>query len=298
MPRPHSKSRHRIVRALLVVLATVALGAAAVLLLVWWGHERVVWQPPRGPHPEPATGAGVRRVDYRAADGQPLFGFLVTPVAGDAAGGVLLAFHGNAELAADGIPWAREVARRTGWAVLLAESRGYGGLAGRPGYEGSRRDAAAAYGWLRDAQGVGPGRIALFGYSLGSAVAAQLAAELGDAERPAALVLQAPFTSTHDMARAIAPRWVALAWPWLGRVPFDTRRRVAATDAPVWVVHGDADGVVPVRMGREVHAAARRPGGLLIVRGAGHVDVAVAGGARYWAFLDRALTPPAAPPPS
>jgi hypothetical protein len=79
-------------------------------------------------------------------------------------------------------------------------------------------------------------------------------------------------------------------------VPFDTRGRVAATDAPVWVVHGDADGVVPVRMGREVHAAARHPGGLLVVRGAGHVDVAGVGGARYWDFLARALSPPAAPP--
>ena len=276
---------------LLVLLAALTLGAAAILLLAWWGHERIVWQPPRGPYPEPAPGVGVRRVDYAAADGQPLFGHLVSPPDAETPRDVLLVFHGNAELAADEIPWARELARRTGWSVLLAEPRGYAGLPGRPTHEGSRRDAMAAYRWLRDTLALPPQRIGVFGYSVGSAVAAELAAALDDAERPAALVLQAPFTSTHDMARRIAPRWVAAAWPWIGRVPFDTRRRVAETDVPTWVVHGAADRVVPVQMAREVHAAARRPAGLLVIAGADHVDLPLVGGARYWAFLSEALAP-------
>ena len=275
-------------RPLLVLLAAVALGAATLLLLVWWGHERVVWQPPRGPFAEPGAGARVRRVDYAAAGGQPLFGYLVAPPRGTPRG-VLLVFHGNAEVAAGGVPWAREVARRTGWALLLAEYRGYGGLPGRPAYAGSGLDAVAAYRWLRDAHGVPPEQIGLFGYSLGSAVAAELAAALGGAERPAVLVLQARFTSTHAVARAIARRWVSAAWPLIGRVPFDTRRRVAEVDVPVWVVHGEADRVIPAGMGRAVYAAARRPGGLLVVPGASHVDLAAVGGARYWAFLEEAL---------
>jgi fermentation-respiration switch protein FrsA (DUF1100 family) len=210
---------------------------------------------------------------------------------------VLLVFHGNAELAADEVPWAREVARRTGWAVLLTEYRGYGDLPGRPSYEGSRRDAMAAYRWLRDSLGVASGRIGLFGYSLGSAVAAELAAALGDAEHPAVLVLQAPFTSTHDMARAIAPRWISVAWPWIGRVPFDTRRRVAATDVPVWVVHGAADRVVPAHMGREVHAAGPTAGGSADRRRRGPRRPAVRGRRALLAFLAEALTPRGASPP-
>jgi hypothetical protein len=291
-------------RALLAFVLALAIGAAAVILLAWWGHERLVWQPPRGPHTDPGSAAGVRRVDYRAADGQPLFGYLVTPTpprpaphdAPDGApNAVLLAFHGNAELAVDEVPWARELARRTGWAVLLAEYRGYAGLPGRSRYEGSRQDAAAAYRWLRDTLGVPPRRVGLFGFSLGSAVAAELAAALGDAERPAVLVLQSPLSSTHEMARAVAPGLVGAVWPWIGRVPFDTRRRVAETDAPVWVVHGDADRVIPTRMGQQVHAAARRAGRLLLVRGAGHNDVPLVGGARYWSFLADALARAAGP---
>jgi alpha/beta superfamily hydrolase len=151
------------------------------------------------------------------------------------------------------------VARRTGWSLLLAEYRGYAGLPGRSSHAGAARDAMAAYRWLRDVHGVPAAQVALFGYSLGSAVAAELAAALGTAERPAVLVLQAPFTATHDLVREIAPRWLAATWPLIGRVPFDTRERVAGLDVPVWVVHGTADRVIPPRMGPAVHAAARRP---------------------------------------
>jgi pimeloyl-ACP methyl ester carboxylesterase len=75
----------------------------------------------------------------------------------------------------------------------------------------------------------------------------------------------------------------------VARVHFDTHARVAALDAPVWVAHGLVDLIVPARMGIAVHAAARRPGELLLLERAGHNDVVEAGGARYWAWLARAL---------
>lgn len=180
-----------------------------------------------------------------------------------------------------------EVAERTGRAVLLAEYRGYAGLPGAPSYTGSRLDARAAHRALRETLRLAPERIALSGYSLGTAVAVELAEEV-----PApVLLLHAPFTSVRDMARTIAPRWLTVAWPWIARVHFDTRARVAALDAAVWVAHGDADRVIPTRMGREVHAAARRPGGLLIVTGADHMDIESRGGDRYWQFVADALGP-------
>jgi fermentation-respiration switch protein FrsA (DUF1100 family) len=225
-----------------------------------------------------------------ADDGQPLLGYLVTPPA--PAGSetadprrVLVAFHGNAEVAAHAVSWAREVARRTGWTVLLAEYRGYAGLPGAPTYDGARLDARAAYRWAREALGVPAEDIALFGVSLGSAVASELAEEV----HPRVLVLQSPFTSARDMARAIGWWPVALAWPLIGRIGFDTRARVAAVDAPVWVMHGGRDAVIPTWMGRAVHAAARRRGELLVLPHAGHNDVELTGGDRYWRFLEAAL---------
>lgn len=266
-------------RPLLFFLTLLAAGYVVVIVLAWMSQERIVWQPPRvaGP-PTEAT-----RLSYSAQDGQALHAYLV----GDPrrAAGLLIAFHGNAELAAWNVAWAEEVERHTGWAVLLPEYRGYGGSAGTPNYAGSGRDARATLRTAREQLDGNISRIAYFGHSLGSAVAAELAAE----HPPAALILLAPFTSARDMARAMRGLPLGALWGMIGRVHFDTRARVAALDAPVFVAHGERDTVVPVRMGREVYAAARVKGDLLLVPHAGHNDVPDVAGGAYWAWLTGAL---------
>lgn len=229
----------------------------------------------------PATSA--RRLEYAAEDGQPLYAYVVGDVARSR--GMLVAFHGNAELAAWGVPWAEDVVRRTGWAVLLPEYRGYGGLAGSPDYAGSQRDARAALRLARETLGTDSSRLAYYGHSLGSGVATELAAE----HPPTALLLLAPFTSARDVASAMRGLPLAALWSVIGRVNFDTREKVSALDVPVSVAHGDRDRVVPVWMGRAVHAAARVRGALLIVPGAGHNDVATIGKRAYWSWLSGAL---------
>jgi fermentation-respiration switch protein FrsA (DUF1100 family) len=266
----------RLALSVLIVVAGVYL---VVLLGAWRLQERIVWQPPRlAQYPD----AGVRRLDYASDDGQPLFAYLV----GDPsrARGLLIAYHGNADLAAWVVPWADEVEQLTGWAVLVPEYRGYGGLEGSPDYLSSQRDARATYKLAREQLGVDASRIALHGHSLGSAIAAELAAE----HAPAVLILEAPFTSARDMARGMLTPVTPL-WSVIARVHFDTRATVAKLDVPTWVVHGERDGVVPVGMGRAVHAAARAPGELLLVRGAGHNDVRDTAGDVYWSWLRRAL---------
>ena len=263
---------------------TVALAATlALIALAWWAQERIVFQPSGPPFPEVR---GARRAEYRADDGQPLFALVVGEDSAARARGAVLAFHGNADLAVWQVPWAEEVARRTGCVVVLAEYRGYGGLPGPPTAAGVRRDALAALGFVRDELRPPVGRIVLYGHSLGSAVAAELA----PAAQPAALVLVSPFTSARAMARVVAARPVELAWSLISRIPYDTEARVRELDAPVWVAHGERDFIIPVRMGRAVYAAARRKGELLIIPRAGHNDVVEAGGEEYWGWLERALT--------
>ena len=138
-----------------------------------------------------------------------------------------------------------------------------------------------------------PARIVLFGHSLGSAIATELANELERDGSVASLVLQSPLTSARDMAaRALVP---PLPWLWrvIARVHYDTRRIVASLDAPVFVAHGTSDLIVPHRMGRQVFHAARHPGQLLLVEGAGHNDVPDVGGERYWRWLVDAVRVPA-----
>jgi uncharacterized protein len=284
-------SRRGVLQPFVKVLLSIAvvLGAAYVLLLalLWVQQERVVFQPPRTPILAPVSGPGdvaLRQVSYRASDDTPLFAYVV----GDPAtsGHVMLAFHGNADLARWVVPWAIEVVRATGVAVLLPEYRGYDGIRGQPTYAGVMLDAIAALQFARDSLGMGPEQLAYFGHSLGSAVATELAAHTS----PQVLILQSPFTSARAMAQRMLVPGLALFWRAISRVHYDTRNVVASLSLPLWVVHGDRDVVIPVRMGREVFEAARVKGELLIVPGAGHNDVAERGGAEYWSWLRRALS--------
>lgn len=273
------------VSRMLLNLAVAALVAFALfVLLVWWGQERMVFQPPAGfADPTP----GVRRITFAGDDETPLFAYLVGDTAAarrDA--GLVIHFHGNAEIAAWSIPWAEELARRSGTAVLLAEYRGYAGIPGRPTYVASAADARALWRMAQSRLGATSGRTTVHGFSLGTAVATELAAVV----KPRRLVLEAPFSSARAMARRMGPLIGGPLWPLIARVRFDTRAAVAALDAPVWVAHGEDDSVVPVAMGQEVFAAANQRGELLLVPGAGHNDLRA--DATYWTWLTRAVGAP------
>ncbi len=272
-------------RSIALLLVYIAIAAAIVAIVIaaflWHGQERIVFQPPGPPHPE---ARGVRRIDMHAEDGQPLFAYLIGE---PASSGIVLVFHGNADLAAWQIPWATELARRSGRAVLVTEFRGYAGLPGTPTYAGSRLDARASYAVARDTLGVPPAKIALYGHSLGSAIAAELATEVD----PEVLVLVAPMTSVRDMAHRVSPTAIVLFWTGLARVHYATETIVRSLDAPVWVAHGSRDDVIPVAMGQRVFEAAKRKGELLLVDGAGHNDLIDHAGERYWRWLIAALGP-------
>src|SRR4029079_1824850 len=115
-----------------LIIAAVLVPA---LLLLWRLQERILFQPPRLAEAAPEAG----RVTYDALDGQRLMGFMVGDP--ESAPGVLLCFHGNADLAAWQLDWARLVQRHTGFAVLLAEYRGYMSLGGNPTYATTKLDA-------------------------------------------------------------------------------------------------------------------------------------------------------------
>jgi pimeloyl-ACP methyl ester carboxylesterase len=263
--------------ALLVLLTLVA----GLLLLLWWGQERILFQPPILYNADERA----ERIEYRAVDGQQLAGYVV----GDpkTSVGLLLCFHGNADLAVWQLDWARSVLERTGHAVFLAEYRGYMSLGGSPTYATTKLDADAAYDHARKVLGVDSSRLAYYGHSLGSAVAAELA----ERHPPRALLLQSPFSSARAMARLIVSAPVVMAWKTVSRIHFDTRQLVSKLEVPVSVAHGSRDRVVPLKLGLEVYEAARRKGELLVIEGAGHNDVAEVAGDTYWTWVQQALDP-------
>ncbi|HEY6459474.1 MAG TPA: alpha/beta hydrolase, partial [Polyangiaceae bacterium] len=139
----------------------------------------------------------------------------------------------------------------------------------KPGEAGLYADADGA---LDEAarRGVANDRIALWGTSLGAAVAAEMARR----GRGAALVLVSPFTSLPDVAARTA-WWLPVSWLLPDR--YDTLSKAGAIHVPTTVVHGDRDEVVPFFMGE---ALARAIPGASFVRvpGATHNDVYDVGG--------------------
>ena len=267
------------------VVAGLALLYVGLLVMLWRNQERIVFQPPARVAPSEVA---AKRVAYRARDGVELFAYVVgdcTP-----ASTVVLAFHGNADIARWFVPWAAAVHEETDACVVLPEYRGYDGITTAPSYASSALDARAALELVRDSMHVSSDRIVYFGHSLGTAVAA----ELTSVATPRALVLQAPFSTARAMAARMFLPGLTTFWRVISRVHFDTIARVRALGAPVWVAHGDRDLIIPVRMGHEVYEAAAHRGDLLIVHGAGHNDVPDVGGPSYWSWLRRAIESPQA----
>ena len=270
-----------------MTFVTFALAVAVVWVLIttlwlWRNQERVVFQPPAVVVNAPAP---ARRIEFRASDGHALFGYVLD---GDSERprAVVIAFHGNADLSAWTVPWGQELAQRAGVTVFIPEYRGYGGIPGSPTYESAASDARGALEYARTV--LRAERIVLFGHSLGSAIASELALTMRP-ELPASLVLQSPFTSARDMATRMLMPTIPWLWRKISRVHYNTTSAVTLLECPVWVSHGSRDLNIPVRMGREVFAAARHPGELLVVEGAGHNDVADVGAERYWTWLAEAV---------
>ncbi len=171
-----------------------------------------------------------------------------------------------------------------GFGVLLVSWRGYGGNPGSPTEQGLYHDARAALSFLADA-GVPSSRVVLYGESLGSGPAVQLATE-----RPvAAVVLEAPFTSVAEVAQR---HYWFLPARHLVLDRFDSLSKITRIGAPLLIVHGEKDRVVPVEMGRALLAAAREPKDAVFVPDAGHNDLYDHGVAdAVIAFVERTVGP-------
>lgn len=265
----------------MLVAIFTSLVVATILAFFWIAQERVVFQPPR--HFELPREPDARRIDYRATDGQRLAGYLIGM--SPHPDGLLVCFHGNADLSLWQCEWAEQVSSRTRHAVFLAEYRGYLGLGGQPSYETTTLDADAAFAVALEATGISAELISLFGHSLGSAVAAELAAR----QRVRRLLLQSPFTSAKAIARLVIGRPLLALWNRVSRVHFDTELLVAALDVPIFVIHGASDRVVPLWMGSAVYHAARRKGSFIVIPDAGHNDLPELGGEDYWSWISSAL---------
>ncbi|HEX3545320.1 MAG TPA: alpha/beta hydrolase [Mycobacterium sp.] len=229
-----------------------------MLSRIWGVQRRLIYFPSPGPVPSAtAVLPNGRDVELQAGDGIRL-GAWYFPGRGCA----VLVCNGNAGNRSMRAGLAVGL-NRAGFSALLFDYRGYGGNPGVPSEDGLAADARAARAWLAGRPEID--RIAYFGESLGAAVAVGLAME----QPPAALVLRSPFTSLPDVA--------AVHYPWLpvGRLLLDrypSIDRIASVHAPLLVIAGDRDDIVPLSLSRRLYDAAAEPKQFMLVPGAGHND--------------------------
>ncbi len=186
--------------------------------------------------------------------------------------GHLLLCHGNAGNVGDRVLYAA-LLTAAGFDVLLFDYRGYGHSTGRPSEDGTYRDARAALACLLDQPNVDPARVFYLGESLGGAVAVDLALE----RPPAGLVLLSAFTSVRELGRLHYPFLPASLIP----DAYPTVRRIHDLRAPLLVLHGDRDDIVPLSQGRELFEAAPEPKNMHVFHGVGHNDLLQLAGAEF-----------------
>jgi len=264
-------SRRALSSALFVVFRLgLVLGALGALLLLF--ETRFIYFPSRAHEVTPkALGLAFEDVTLTADDGVRLHAWYL-PVANPR--WTVLVSHGNGGNVSHRLDRALLLQARLGASVLLYDYRGYGRSEGSPDEAGTYRDARAAYQWLVEHKKARLGQLVLFGESLGSAVALDLALS----KPAAALVLESPFTSVPDMARTTI--FLPLA-PFV-RTRYDNLAKVVRLRMPLLVLHGDHDGVVPFALGRRLFEAAPEPKRFYAIPGADHNDTYLVGGEAYW----------------
>lgn len=244
--------------------------ALALLALIWLGQRRLMYFPFATVPPPASVGlADVEQVTFTTQDEVQLHGWFVRATQSPASA-TMLVCNGNAGNRAYRAELAHAF-RAHGVAMLLFDYRGYGGNAGSPDERGLALDARAARQYLLSRPDVDASRLVYFGESLGAAVVVDLAAE----HPPAALVLRSPFTSMVDVGRYHYP---ILPVRLLLRDRYAAVDRIAQVHAPLLVIAGDTDSIVPLEQSRRVHDAARSPKAFVVIEGADHNDAALTAG--------------------
>lgn len=250
------------------ILLTIAIAYLALLVFAYFAQRKFTYFP-NPEHITPAE-AGLEvfsEVALPTPDGERLVAWYAPAPSGAP---TILYFHGNGGgLANRALRFGRY--QNAGFGIFILSYRGYSGSTGNPSEKHNIADARLAYDHLLKL-GIKPTDLFLYGESLGTGIAVQTAA----AVPVAGVVLDAPYTSIIEVG---AKTFFYLPLNLLMADRYETKNYIASINAPLLIIHGMRDPVIPVDMGRRLYALAREPKRIVEFPEGRHIDLDRFGGA-------------------
>ena len=243
------------------LVAVVVLGYAGAIALLYFKQGDFLY-PRRTERTAPAAAnfAAAEEHVLDTPDGEKVIVWHVPPKGGRP---VVLFFHGNGDFLAGRVPRFRAVTA-DGTGLVALSYRGYGGSSGLPSEKGLLADAATAYRFTTakyDAK-----RIVVWGFSLGTGAAVAIAA----GHPVGKLILEAPYTSTADVAASLMP---IIPVRWLMRDQFRSDQRIGKVTAPLLIMHGARDPGIAIQFGERLYELANQPKRFVRFADGGHDDL-------------------------
>jgi len=247
----------RIKRMIAFVLIGLLLGYVLLVAFVYLRQAKMLYFPTRQIEATPATlNLPFDEVTLQTSDGMNISAWYIPS---PQARGFLLFCHGNAGNISHRLDSIR-IFHDLRLSVLIFDYRGYGRSEGEPTERGTYLDAEAAFDFLVRAKGAAPSRIIVFGRSLGSAVAAELAVR----RTAGALIIESGFTSVPDLGRKFFPH---MPVKLISRFHYATIDKVGRLRLPKLFIHSPDDEIVPYAQGKQLFEAAGEPKEFLTIRG-------------------------------
>jgi fermentation-respiration switch protein FrsA (DUF1100 family) len=244
------------------LLIVVSVGYACGLAVLFFAQRSFLFPIPTAARTTPQAAGFAEAEEHvlATADGEKIIVWHVPARPGRP---VVLYFHGNGDFLAGFFGRFRDlIADGTG--IVALSYRGYAGSSGQPSERGLLQDAAAAYAFTTARYGAE--RIVVWGFSLGTGVAVALAAE----QPIGKLILEAPYTSTADVAASLF--WF-LPVRQVMRDQFRSDQRIARVNVPLLIMHGSNDPAIPIVFGERLFALAREPKQFVRFPGGGHENL-------------------------
>ncbi len=252
-------------------------------LLIMWKEPDFLYHPNRDIEQTPdKVGLHYENINLATSDGVNINGWFVPgedlPEESHGVKLTVLFFHGNAGNISHRLD-KLAIFRQLGVDTFIIDYRGYGRSEGQPSEQGTYHDAQAAYEYLAQQRRLAPHSIVVYGESLGTAVAVDLAGKVP----VGGLVLEEGFTSTADVGQKMFP---FLPVHWLTRNRYETLGKIPGLHIPLLIFHSREDEVFSFDHAQRLFAAANEPKKFVELRG-GHNDAFEVSAPTYRAALSK-----------